>query len=205
MKTKNHRAGRRAGTTFPEVLIASVVASIVLGGLMVGSVVLQRSFSASDQLSRAQADLLRVADYISRDIRNATTVNTTVTAPVFLTVTTGDYYDRRGTPANARDDIPNDPVLGRDSVTYGSNPLTIRYLKSGSAVLREVTRFDAGVSSASTTRIADNVDNLSLALDAEGTATITSSTATRYARRKAGAPSPVITIVMVAKPRNPTP
>ena len=51
--------------------VAAAVASLVLGGLMVGSVALQRSYSASDQLCRAQADLLRVTDYIARDVRKA--------------------------------------------------------------------------------------------------------------------------------------
>lgn len=185
--------------------MAAAVASIVLGGLMLGSVVLQRSFAASDQLCRAQADLLRVADYMARDIRNAKSVNTAATAPVLLTLTTEDYFDRRGTLANSKDDVPNDPVLGRTGVTYGSQPISVRYLRTGDGISREVTRVDAGVSHVSTTRIADNVDNLSVALDAQGNATITSSTATRYARRKAGAAAPAISLVMASKTLNPNP
>ena len=195
-------AGRIAGFTLPEVLIGAAVASIVLGGMMAGSVMLQRSFSASDRLARNHADLTRVADYMSRDIRNATSIDATPSASVLLTVTLADYYDRRGTPGNLTDDIPNNPTLGRTMATYGGNPVTIRYLRSGTRVGREVSRTDAGTTT-STAWIADNVDNFTLTLDAKRTATMTSSSAMRYARRKAGAQSPSLSFVMVSQPRNP--
>jgi type II secretory pathway component PulJ len=203
MKSKNLLSRGRSGATLPEVLIAAAVASIVLGALMMGSVMLQRSYSASDKLCRAQADLLRVSDYISRDVRNATTIDAATTAPVLLSLTTGDYYDRRGTPNNTRDDVPYNPVLGRDGVTYGSDAVTIRYVRSGTGIVRQITRVDSGASNTSTTRIADNVDNLAVAVDSQGTTTITTSTAPRYGRRAAGTASPLISIVMVSKPRNP--
>jgi len=94
--------------------------------------------------------------------------------------------------------LPDGRVL-----TYGSNPITIRYLRSGKGILREVTRVDAGSSNTSTTRIADNIDNIAITVDSQGATTITSSTAPRYARRAAGAASPLISIVTVSKPRNP--
>lgn len=196
-------AGRIAGFTLPEVLIGAAVASIVLGGMMTGSVVLQRSFSASDRLARSHADLIRVADYMSRDIRNATSIDATASASVLLTVTLADYYDRRGTPGNLTDDIPNNPTLGRTLATYGGNPVTIRYLRSGTRVGREVSRTDAGATTTSTAWIADNVDNFTLTLDAKRTATIASASAMRYGRRKAGTQSPSLSFVMVSQPRNP--
>jgi type II secretory pathway component PulJ len=202
MKSKTLSSIRCAGTTLAEMLVAAAVASLVLGGLMVGSVALQRSYSASDQLCRAQADLLRVTDYLARDVRNAATIDTTTTAPVLACITTGDYYDRRGTVIT-KDDVPYNPVLGRNGVTYGSNPITIKYVRSGKAILREVTRIDGGTSSTSRTQIADNVDNFAITVDAQGTTRVTSSTAPRYGRRAAGAASPLISIVTVSKPRNP--
>ena len=179
-------AGRIAGFTLPEVLIGAAVASIVLGGMMTGSVVLQRSFSASDRLARSHADLIRVADYMSRDIRNATSIDATPSASVLLTVTLADYYDRRGTPGNLTDDIPNNPTLGRTLATYGGNPVTIRYLRSGTRVGREVS---AGWLGAPEWR--------------QRTATIASASAMRYGRRKEGAQSPSLSFVMVSQPRNP--
>lgn len=188
-----------------ELMVGAAVASIFLGGLMTGSIALQRSFSASDRLARAQSDLLRVGDYMARDIRNATSINTTATSSVLLTVTTGDYYDRRGTPGNLADDVANSPVLGRTGATYGTSPVSIRYLKSGTSILREVSRVDAGATTVSTTWIADNVDALTVAVDAEGTVTFTSATAMTYRRAKAGTQSPSLSFVMASKPRNSTP
>lgn len=194
-----------AGFTLPEMLVGAAVASILLGGLMVGSVALQRSFTASDRLARAQADLLRVGDYMARDIRNATSINATANAGVMLTVTTGDYYDRRGTPNNTSDDVAISPTLGRTGVTYGASPMTIRYVRSGTSILREVTRVDGGASITSTIRIADNVSNLAVAITADGSATITSATTTPYAIRPSGTQSQSISFVMASQPRNPTP
>lgn len=203
MQSKSASSIRCLGATLAEMLVAAAVASIVLGGLMVGSIMLQRSFSASHHLSRAQADLLRVNDYIARDVRNATTIDASLAAPVLVEMTMGDYYDRKGTPANPTDDVPYNPVLGRDGVIYGSNPVTIRYLRSGKAILREVTRLDSGTSLTTSARIADNVDHFAITVDSRGTTTVTTSAAPRYARRAAGASAPLISIVNVSKPRNP--
>lgn len=202
MKTPFVRLRQITGSMLAEMMIGAAVATIVLGGLMTGSIALQRSFSASDRLARAESDILRVADYMARDIRNATSVNTTATSSVLLTVTTGDYYDRRGTPSNTADDVANSPVLGRDGATYGTSAVTIRYLMSGTSILREVSRVDAGVTSVTSTWIADNVDTLTVAADANGTVTFTSAAAMNYGRRKAGTQSPTLSFVMTSQPRN---
>jgi type II secretory pathway component PulJ len=188
--------------TLPELLISMATASIVLGGLMVGSIALQRSFSASDRLANAQADLHRVADYMARDIRNATTIDATPSTSVALTLTTADYYNRSGTPTNRADDVANSPSLGRGGATYGTNSVTIRYLKFGTQIRREVSQVDAGATTASITQIADNVDNLSVAIDAQGTVTIDAASPMPYGRRKAGTQSPSVSFVMASRPRN---
>jgi type II secretory pathway component PulJ len=205
MQTQAASLRQADGSTLVEVLIGIAVASIVLGGLMVGSISLQRSFSASDRLASTQADLLRVSDYMARDIRNATSVVTSAGSTLLLTVTTGDYYDRRGTPNNRADDVANSPTLGRTGVTYGTNPITIRYVRSGNRILREVSRVDAGTPVTSSTWIADSVENLSVALDAAGIATITSASTMPYAMRKTGSPAPSLSFVTAAQSRNPTP
>ncbi len=199
------RRRRIAGFTLVEMLVGAVATSILLGGLMTGSIAIQRSFAANDQLTRAQSDLLRVADYMTRDIRNSTSVNTTATASVLLTVTAGDYYDRRGTPTNLADDVANSPVLGRTGATYGTSPVTIRYLKSGTRIAREVTRVDAGVSTTSTNWIADNVETLTVTVDAAGKITFTSGTAMNYSLRKADTKTFLQSLVMTSQTRNPQP
>ena len=205
MKRTFPRPADIAAFTIAEVLIAGAVASIILGGLMTGSIAIQRSFAASDRLARAQSDLHRVADYMARDIRNSTSVDTTATSSVLLTVTTGDYYDRRGTPGNLADDVPNAPVLGRTGASYGTNPVTIRYVRNGTRIARQVSKVDAGTTATATTWIADNVDALTVGIDANGTVTFTSATAMNYSRPKAGIESSSLSFVMASQPRNLTP
>lgn len=204
MKLRSLHRQAIAGFAIAEMLIGSVAASIVLGGLMMGSVALQRSFSASDRLARAQGDLHRVADYMSRDIRSAATVDATATPTVLLTLTAADYYNRNGTPSNLADDVANTPSIGRYGATYGSNPVTIRYLKSGTQIVREVSKVDGATTSKSPTTIADNVQNLSVTVNAEGVATITSSAPTQYRWQKAGTQTPAISFVMASLRRNQT-
>jgi hypothetical protein len=184
------------------MLVGSAAALILLGGLLTGSVAMQRAFAASDRLARAESDMLRVADYMSRDVRNATNINSTATGTVLLTVTTSDYYDRRGTLSDPTDDVANTPVLGRNGATYGASPITIRYLRSGTNILREVRRVDAGVASVATTRIADNVEALAVSVGPQGEITFASSTAMNYRVPKTGGQSPALSFTMTSQPRN---
>lgn len=201
----------KSAMTMSEVLIGAAVGCIVMGALVVGTSALQRAFSANSQLARSDSDLVRVADYMSRDIRNATSVTPggaagpSSTNQVILTLSMSDYYDRKGTPNNAADDVANSPVLTRSGVTYGASPVIVRYLKSGSRIGREVTRTDNGASGASVTWIADAVSTLSVTLDADRVATIASSSATYYRVPSAGKTTPSTTFVMASQARNQTP
>lgn len=201
MKPPIFKLPKLAAFTLVELLIASAVGSLVLGGLMTGSMALQRAFAASEQHAVAEADLLRVADYVARDIRCATSITTAVTAPVLLTLTTGDVYDRRGTPGNTADDIPNSPVLTRTGVSYGTSPVTIRYLKSGTRISREVSQTDADVTTVTSTWIGDNLDTLTFTRDAAGVVTISAEYAMRFSVRTGGATAPKRTLTMLVYPR----
>ncbi len=197
--------------TMSEVLVGAAVGSIVLGALMVGTSALQRAFSANSQLASSEADLMRVADYMSKDIRNATSVtpggtaNGTSGETVILRLSTVDYYDRKGTPSNSTDDTPISPVLTRTGVAYGASPVTIRYLKSGNRIARELTRTDNGVSTTSVTWIADAVSSLAVTFDANQVATISSSSATHFRISSSGKPLPSTTFVMASQSKNQTP
>ena len=178
MKPPRTHFRRKIAAALPELMIGTVVASIILGALMIGSIALQRAFKASDLLARTNADLTRVADYLSRDIRNSTSLNAVANSSVILTVTVGDYYDRRGTPNNPTDDIPNSPTLGRTGAIYGTSAVTIRYLRAGTRILREVSRVDAGKITTANTWIADNVNNLTVTVGADRAVKITSAAKT---------------------------
>ncbi len=195
----------RAGFTLVELMTAAAAGSIILGALMAGSLSLQRSFRASAQLAQGQADLIRVADFMARDIRNATTFNATPASPALLTVTTTDYYNRNGTPANLTDDRPNSPTLSRNGATYGGNPVSIRYVRSGTRLMREVTTTDGGTAAVGVSWIADFVENLSVSVDASRNVTLTVGSPMTYGRRSPGASSRSLSFVMAARPRNPAP
>ena len=113
MNIRSSKFRSLAAFSIAEVMLAGAVASLLMGGLISGSVALQRTFDASDWQARAEADVNRLVDYVARDIGSASTVNTTANGTVLLTVTKGDYYDRRGTLNDPSDDLPNAPVLGR--------------------------------------------------------------------------------------------
>lgn len=192
-----------AGFSITEVMLAMTVGSLMMGGLMAGSTALRRTFDASDQQSKAEADANRLIDYVARDLRCATTVNTAANGSVLLTLTKNDYYDRRGTPNDASDDIPNTPTLGRYSATYGGNPMTIRYLQSGSRICREVAQIDGGATTTTTAWIADNINNFSVSLDAQKIATVTATFATRYRTRVGDPQAPTTALTRKINPRNP--
>ncbi len=197
--------------TISEVLVGAAVGSIVMGALIIGTSSLQRAFSANSKLARSNSDLVRVADYMSRDIRNATSVspgtgaNSTSGETVILRLSTVDYYNRNGTPSNASDDVANSPILTRTGVTYGASAIAIRYLKSGSRIAREVTRTDNGVSSTSVTWIADAVSALAVTFDANQIAMISSSSATYFRVSSSGKPLPSTTFAMTSQPKNQIP
>ncbi|HXP35842.1 MAG TPA: hypothetical protein VN827_09875 [Chthoniobacterales bacterium] len=160
---------RRSETAFTlaETLVATAAASLVLGGLIMTSVAMQRSFSAAVAYATAEGDQLRFSDYVALDCRRATwagvangvTINGISTDNV-LTLTIPDYYnsyDANGNPYPSPDTSPapspasqpKNPTLVNNAVTYGGTALTIRYYAQGNRFYREQN----GVATA----IADNV------------------------------------------------
>lgn len=202
---------KNAAMMMVELLVGAAVGSIVLGALLVGTSALHRAFSANSQLARSDGDLVRVADYLARDIQNATSVsvangaNSGAADSVILTLSMVDYFDRKGTPGNASDDVANSPVLTRSGVTYGASAIDVRYLKSGSRIAREVTRTDNGAKVTSLTWIADAVNSLSVTFDADGAAIIASSSASYYRVPSTAKTLPSTTFVMASRTRNSAP
>lgn len=197
--------------TIAETVVGAAVGSIVLGALIVGTSALHRAFSANSQLASSDADLVRVADYISRDIKNATSIspgsgaNAGSADSVILTLSTVDYFDRKGTPSNGSDDTANSPTLTRSGVTYGGSAIDVRYLKYGSRIAREVTRTDNGAKNTAVNWIADAVSSISVTFDANRVATISSSSTTYYRVPSAGRTLPSTTFVMASHAKNQTP
>jgi hypothetical protein len=108
-----------------ELLIALAIASLLSAGLTVGAITTQKSFIASRYHMDAQAQQMRLMDYMNLDLRRALTVNTEFGR---LTLTIPDYYDSTGQP--------RDPAIKGGLAVYGSASRTIRYYKDGSTVFR---------------------------------------------------------------------
>lgn len=68
---------QRNGFTLVEVLVATTVLSLLMAGIAIGVLSLQRSFFASREFAEAQADQVRVCDYLQRDGRAASEVTIT--------------------------------------------------------------------------------------------------------------------------------
>lgn len=66
--------GPSGGFTLLELLIGLTVGSMALAGVSLVSIALQRSFQAADYRMGAQNDQLRLLDYLSRDLRMASTI-----------------------------------------------------------------------------------------------------------------------------------
>lgn len=108
-----------------ELLIALAIASLLSAGLTVGAVTTQKSFIASRYHMDAQAQQMRLMDYMNLDLRRALTVSTQFGR---LTLTIPDYYDSIG---QARD-----PAIKGGLAVYGSATRTVSYYKQGSTVFR---------------------------------------------------------------------
>ena len=62
---------KEKGHTLAEFMVAVGVSILILMGLALASIALQRAFAGSDQYATAQNSELRAMDYITRDLRRA--------------------------------------------------------------------------------------------------------------------------------------
>lgn len=125
MNTNTLERGKQRGWTMTELLMAVTVSSVLVAGLTVAAYTIQRSFQASKHHVNAQAQQMRLMDYINLDLRRALAVSTSNGK---LTVKIPDYYDADG--------FPRDPVIGKGMATYGSAPKTVEYYRDGTGIYR---------------------------------------------------------------------
>ncbi len=158
----------QAGYTLAQLMVGVGVASVVLLGLVLGSISLQRSFVGTDQYATAQDAQLRVMDYITRDLRRAKSVSVTPDGSQ-VSVTVPDYYsayDSNGNPST-RSNVnsqPLDPVITTSSPVFGSNAPTITYYVDATtqSLIRQVNWTAGGTAKQSSTTIADAVQSFQL-------------------------------------------
>lgn len=92
------RASRHllGGYTLVEMMMAMGVTGLVIGGMVAGSVALQRSLAATLDYSIAQNDQSRISDYLAVDMRRALDVTPDNSGGV--TMKLPNYYNADGTP-----------------------------------------------------------------------------------------------------------
>ena len=140
---KRIAAGSRrwiAGLTLLELLFATSITGVMVGGLLVGAVLIQRSFAASRHYLDAQAAQVRLIDYMSLDLRRALTVSTSENQ---LSLTIPDFYSSDGEPRT--------PMIQGSSAVYGGAAPSISYYKQGSTIYRRA----GGVSTPIASDVAD--------------------------------------------------
>jgi hypothetical protein len=158
-----------------EVIIATAVFSVAMTALLGASVALQTSFAATDDYFTGEGDQLRVMDYFSTDLRRAmayalnansvtfqgATYSNTVPsgATKYMTVVVPNYRDTSTTPSTVRF-----PTINTNSVSYGTNPITISYYLLGSSLFRVEVNPDLAPSDSRNkpTSIADNVSDFNV-------------------------------------------
>jgi type II secretory pathway component PulJ len=74
MKTNQER--NIGGFTMSEMLVAVGLGSLIMGAIMLTSVSLQKSFSAVDNYFATHNQQIRIIDFLGRDVRRSTIVNT---------------------------------------------------------------------------------------------------------------------------------
>jgi len=128
--------GRRlrapGGFSLMEVMIAGTLFSLTLGTILWSSIGMQHSFQGALYQMDAQSDGSRVLAYISRDLRNSTSVqlnaggtDVTLTIPLQSSPT-----------LNLNLGLPLLSLLSPPSGS-GSSTTTVRYYRQGTSVIRE--------------------------------------------------------------------
>ena len=160
---KAQETKRCAGFTLVEMLVSVSCGGLILAAVFAAGVSLQKSYAAMESYSMAEANQLRVLDYIAMDCRraNSATVNTATVNGVSepqLVITVPPFYSS-STSSSA---TGNSPTISSGSASYGTDVVTITYEQQGTSFTREVKVTDSTgstVRSDVTTAIATNVSS----------------------------------------------
>lgn len=168
-------SARKKGAAFTlvEMMTSIGCGTIILAAIVAAGVSLQKSYAALESYSTAEADQLRVLDYIAMDCRRATsaavssvTVNGITENALVLTLPA--YYSS----STSNSATFNTPYVNSGSLSFGTisggtvtpntDIVTITYEQNGSTFTREVKVTDstgATVRSDNTTPVARNVSS----------------------------------------------
>ena len=155
------------------MLVSVGCGSLILAAVILAGVSLQKSYAALEGYTTAEADQLRVLDYVAMDCRRATaasvgtvTVNGVTESQLVLTLPT--YYNSStsstatfNTPSITSGSLKYGTISG-NTVTANTDIVKVYYQQTGSNFTREVKVTDstgATVRSDVTTAIAKNVSS----------------------------------------------
>jgi prepilin-type N-terminal cleavage/methylation domain-containing protein len=116
------------GFTLVELMLASSISTVIMAGLLTGSIALQRGYAAARYQVECQEDELRVMDCITRDLRRAQSV-TLSNGNRRLSLTVQDQVDPVAGTLRT-------PKIVDGEVQYNTSSTTIAYYVSGTAFIR---------------------------------------------------------------------
>ena len=205
-----------AGYTLVELMMSTGVTGLVLGGLIVGSIALQRSLAATLDYAIAQNDQSRISDYLAVDMRRALDVSpdgsggVTMTLPNFYnpdgTVKSPTIVSTMGWPSKKRKKKKNKHgnIITSQTASYDPvSTVTVKYYKgNASAVGKDTTKFyreSGGVAKAIASDVADFQLTIS---DDETMATTAITFAPRFRLLKTYGANPTTTLYQTTLLRN---
>lgn len=157
------RRHRETGFTLSEMIVSIAASVVVIGGLLTGSITLQKALLENERRVARYADQRRLIDYVARDLRRALTISVADAAgtrPVAgevltldsdgtsLVLTLPGYY-RSEDPASAGYDQPLEVRHYSDGATYGTAALpaptaTVTYRKAAKGRTMAFIRKESG-------------------------------------------------------------
>ncbi len=163
----------RGGFTLVEVVISCAISSMVMAGLFIGMISMQKTFKASEFHVTKQADQMRFLDYLSLDLRGA--VNVDLGSPGVISLTIPDYYTVD--PTNPAKVIPRTPTIANGVATYGTAtglPI-IRYSITNGTLNRVKTTTANGVATVETKALCTDVQEFVITQSRSGKVISTST------------------------------
>jgi len=146
MKMRTKRQNIR-GFTLVEIMIASMVSTVILGAMIYAAVQFQQLFTAADSYSAGTADEMRAMDLITRDIRSSLT--TPVWTGTSVSVTLPDAYTSYDAQGNPTGSLRTPTTSTSGSLVYGDStkPLQVTYSVTNGAIVRTQTVMATGTTS----------------------------------------------------------
>ena len=134
---------KSGGFSLSEVVIATALSTLIIGGALTSSVALQKSFNAVDNYFATHMQQVRIIDYLNRDVNRGLIVTTSVDLQS-VTVTMPNYIVQSSDPEAvvnpALIGTPRTPTVALTTsgfqVNYGTTATTVVYSINGMSILR---------------------------------------------------------------------